>query len=188
MIIEVDEYKKLLPEYDPNRSEDFHIESSKLADKEFTKCLKSGKYRNVVLMSGGTASGKTEFANEYLSRKNILVYDGTLKDYDGYKIKMQRITRYGKSIKSIKVVLIIPIDKVKAFAAFLGRERKMKPEVFFDTQLKSKLVVYKILRESKTKVEIYFSNSDTTNQKLSYKKLNMRIGRKKVAKLLEAMV
>lgn len=43
MIIEVDEYKKKVVGYDANKSEEFHLESAKLADKDFTNCLRSKK-------------------------------------------------------------------------------------------------------------------------------------------------
>ncbi len=62
MIIEVDEYKKKVVGYDANKSEEFHLESAKLADKDFTNCLKSKKYKRIIFMARGTASGKTEFA------------------------------------------------------------------------------------------------------------------------------
>lgn len=48
-------------------------------------------------MAGGTASGKTEFASSYLIHKDQLVYDGTLKSFDGFKIKLERIERYDKN-------------------------------------------------------------------------------------------
>ena len=48
MIIEVDEYKKKISGYDPNNSEDFHIESAKLADKDFYLYLKDEKIKEVI--------------------------------------------------------------------------------------------------------------------------------------------
>ncbi len=57
MIIEVDEYKKKIPGYDPKNSELFHRESAKLADKDFLKEIKSGIYKKIFFMAGGTASG-----------------------------------------------------------------------------------------------------------------------------------
>lgn len=41
MIIEVDEYKKKVLGYNLEKSEDFHRESARLADKDFTACLVS---------------------------------------------------------------------------------------------------------------------------------------------------
>jgi len=184
MIIEVDEYKNLVPGYNPKKSEDFHVDSARLADKHFTDCLKSGKYKKVVLMAGGTASGKTEFAFSYLDKKDQVVYDGTLKGFEGFKIKLQRIERHSKNKPKIKVVLIIPQDWTKAFGAFMKRDRIMRPIVFFETQIKSKITVAKILNETKTKVEIYVSDVKDDTNKLSYRKIKMVKGRKNTAKSL----
>ena len=66
MLIEIDEYKKKVPGYDPEKSEFFHRESAKLADKDFIEHLKSGNYREVIFMAGGAASGKSEFSTSFL--------------------------------------------------------------------------------------------------------------------------
>lgn len=184
MIIEVDEYKNKVPGYTPEKSESFHHESGKLADKDFVDSLKSRKYKRIVFMAGGTASGKTEFAHSYLTKKDQLVYDGTLKDINGFKIKLQKIERYDKNNSRIKVVLIIPKDWVKAFEAFLKRERRMRPITFFDTHIRSKLAVSRILSETKTRVEVYVSDVKDGTDKLSYIRLNMSKGRKSIAENL----
>lgn len=173
MIIEVDEYKKQVVGYDANKSEEFHFESAKLADKDFTNCLKSKKYARIIFMAGGTASGKTEFASSYLIYKDQLVYDGTLKSFDGFNIKLERIERYDKNNSKIKVVLILPVDWVKAFQVFLKRERKMKNETFFETHIKSKLTVARILRETKIRVEIYISNYEEGKDKLGFTRVRI---------------
>jgi hypothetical protein len=187
VIIEVDEYKKKAENYDANNSELFHSESGKLADADFIACLKSKKYKRIIFMAGGTASGKTEFAYSYLNKKDQLVYDGTLKSTEGFKVKRDRIKKHDKNNSRIKVVLIIPKDWIKAFETFLTRERKMKPEIFFDTHVKSLLSVSKILNTTKVKVEIYISNVEDHKDKLGYKRFSFKkIGkRKNVAKTLE---
>jgi len=171
MIIEVDEYKKKVKDYDANRSEDFHLESSKLADRDFIDALKSKKYKRIILMAGGTASGKTEFAKSYLMYKDQLVYDGTLKSYDGFKVKRDKIKNYDKCKSTFKIVLIIPYDWRKAFEAFLGRERKMKTETFFNTQIQSKRTVVRILLETKFKVDVYVSRIEEGKERLGYIKI-----------------
>ncbi len=173
MIIEVDEYKKQVVGYDANKSEEFHLESAKLADKDFTNCLKSKKYSRIIFMAGGTASGKTEFASSYLTHKDQLVYDGTLKSFDGFKIKLERIKRYDKNNSKVKVVFILPADWVKAFQVFLKRERKMRNETFFETHVKSKLTVVKILKETKIRVEIYVSDYDDGKDKLGFTRIKI---------------
>lgn len=186
MIIEVDEYKKKVEGYNPEKSEDFHRESARLADKDFVDCLRSQKYKRIIFMAGGTASGKSEFAHSYLTKKDQLVYDGTLKDFEGFKIKLQKIDRYDKNDSRVKVVLIIPKDWVRAFEAFLKRERKMKTVTFFDTHIRSKVAATTILNETKVRVEIYVSDVKDGTDKLSYIKLNMSKGRKVMAKSLTA--
>lgn len=158
MIIEVDEYKKQLPGYNPDNSEDFHRDSAKLADKDFEKHLKSGKYKKIIFMAGGTASGKTEFARSYLTHSDQLVYDGTLRNIEGLVVKLQKAPR---NIQ-IEVILIIPENIEKSLSAFLSRERKMKLETFFETHIKSKITVAKILQKQiikdfKIDVKIYAS-------------------------------
>ena len=183
MIIEVDEYKNKIPGYAPSASELFHAESGKLADKDFTDELKTGNYRKVILMAGGTASGKTEFARSYLDKKSYLIYDGTLKNIDGFKVKLQRIKKFTKKVK-IEVVLILAYDWTEAFAAFLGRQRKMEMNTFFYTQIKSKVTVAYILENTDITVKIYASSTESEGDKLTYKRVSLRPSRKKVATYL----
>ena len=185
MIIEVDEYKKQIPGYDPEKSEAFHSQSAKLADKDFQKYLKTGKFREVIFMAGGTASGKTEFAFSYLDKKHQLVYDGTLKNFSGFKIKVSNIKRYAKNNPKIRVVLVIPEDPSKSFGAFLQRDRKMKNQTFFDTQIRSRVSIAKILKETDFAVDVYVSRVFSDSDKLDFIKLSMRgIGRFGMAKSL----
>ncbi len=184
MIIEVDEYKKKVKAYSPERSEDFHKESALLADKDFVNHLKTKKYKKVVLMAGGTASGKTEYAMSYLLDKTTLVYDGTLKNFSGLKPKLDKIQRYSKHIKNIKVVFIIPKNIEYAFAAFLKRERKMNERIFFETHVKSRESIARILAETKIKVEIYASEYSEQTGKLSFARVKMNKGRKYISHLI----
>lgn len=184
MIVEVDAYKEKVPGYTPKRSEEFHRASAGLADTEFTQELKSRKYRRVILMAGGTASGKTEFAHSYLYHPDQLVYDGTLKDYHGFEVKLQRIARHTKGQAKVKVVLIIPRDWTKAFGAFLQRERKMNVATFFDTQIRSKITAAEILERTKTRVEIYSSDTHAGTKDLSYTRVPLERGRKWTARRL----
>lgn len=177
MIIEVDEYKKKVPNYDPEQSELFHRESAHLADKDFIKQLRSQKYSEIIFMAGGAASGKTEFCVSYLMNEHQLVYDGTLKNFDGFKIKLSNIKRYAKNKPDVKVILIMPADWESAFEAFLKRERKMRPFLFFETQIKSKLAIIRILREVDIPVEIYLSSWSSDSNKLDYAKVSFEDGK-----------
>ncbi len=183
MIIEVDEYKKQIPGYDPEKSELFHTESAKLADKDFEKHLKSGKYKEVIFMAGGTASGKTEFAFSYLIKEHQLVYDGTLKNLNGFNIKTRNIKRYTKNNPKIKVVFVLPEYWISALGVFLSRERKMELKTFFMTHSFSAHSVSEILKNTNHIVDIYVSSFNADKNKLRYAKLT--IPRKQKIKILE---
>lgn len=185
MIIEVDEYKTKVAGYDPEKSEDFHVESAQMANVDFVKELKTHKYNKVIFMAGGTSSGKTEFCRTYIKDKKALVYDGTLKKIDNLKVKLQKIERYAKEIKNVKVILIIPKDINASYAAFLKRERKMSSAVFFETQILSKVVVANILKNYRNvKVEVKVSVYEPSG-KLNYVRVSLKRGRKQMAGALE---
>ena len=138
-VIEVDEFKKVLKGYDPNNSEDFHVASAKLADKEFLRQLKLSKFEKVIFMAGGVASGKSEFASSYyLDSENILIYDGTLKNTEGFKIKYKKIKNIQPEAE-IEIVYILPKSIREAYIAFCNRERKMTRSTFIETHINSKL-------------------------------------------------
>jgi hypothetical protein len=168
MIIEIDAYKKQIPGYDPNHSEGVHTASAHLADKDFTAALKTGTYDQVIFMAGGAASGKTEFCVSYLTGDEVLVYDGTLKNFEGFRIKLSNIKRYAKNNPSITVILIIPDDWKQAFEIFLSRERKMKIETFFDTHIRSKIAIARVLLETDIIVEIFTSRLNEKEFRLNY--------------------
>lgn len=130
IIISIDEIKETLPNYNPVRAEEFHVISAKLADKQFEKILKETKYSKVILVCGGSASGKTEYIHTFLENESVVIFDSTLSSIVGAKIKISKILK-GK--KSVEIHFILPIDIKSAFAAFLGRERQFSSEIFFRT-------------------------------------------------------
>ena len=75
LIISADEIKKQLPNYSPAKAEFFHHESAKRADKLFSHALKDSSFNKVILLSGGTASGKTEFLSTQLIDKDWIIFD-----------------------------------------------------------------------------------------------------------------
>lgn len=177
MLIEVDEYKKKVLNYDSEQSELSHRESARLADKDFIEQLKTRKYSEVIFMAGGAASGKTEFCFSYLMNDYQLVYDGTLKNFDGFKIKLSNIKRYAKNKPVVKVILIMPQDWIRAFEAFLKRERKMPSFAFFDTHIRSKFAVAQVLKETDLEVEIFISVPGDRSEKLDYIPLDVKKNR-----------
>jgi len=97
IIISADEIKKNLKGYNPEKVEKFHTESAKIADKNFIKYLNNKDFNNVLLLCGGTASGKTELISEYLvDREDSIIFDGTLSTTEGAKIKIKNIEKKNK--------------------------------------------------------------------------------------------
>ena len=91
-IVSADEIKKGLPDYSPEKAERFHTQSAKLADKEFESELKNSSFSEIILLCGGTASGKTEFLATHLAnRRECLVFDATLSTEEGARIKLKKI-------------------------------------------------------------------------------------------------
>lgn len=130
IIISADEIKKELQDYSPDRAEEFHHQSAKIADKLFYKNLKNKSYSKVILLSGGTASGKTEFLSTHLSRKDNIVLDATLSTILGAKNKLRQVI---KAKKTPIIYSIIPDELKRAFVAFLNRDRKFSDVHFYKT-------------------------------------------------------
>jgi len=130
LIIAADEIKKELPNYTPDKAEEFHLESAKKADKLFDQALKDESYQEVVLLSGGTASGKTEFLVTQLKDTDCIIMDATLATELGAKNKISKIIKCGK--KPI-IYSVIPDDLQRAFVAFLNRDRKFSDMHFYKT-------------------------------------------------------
>ena len=73
IIISADEIKKKLKGYAPKLAEKFHDRSARIADREFEKAVETVPCKEVILVCGGTASGKSEFlATELINEKSIL--------------------------------------------------------------------------------------------------------------------
>jgi hypothetical protein len=184
MIIEVDNFKSKIPGYKPTKAEEFHKESGKLADGEFIKRIKEPEHKRIVFMAGGTASGKSEFAYTYLSHKDQLVYDGTLKSYHGFKVKNDKLKKYAKHKTKVKVILILPLHWEDALDVFLTRERKMRLSVFFETHALSSKTVSEIFRETDYRVEVFISSFNTKRNRMVYQRINFKgASRKQKAKI-----
>lgn len=127
LIISADEIKKKLPDYSPEKAESFHRESAKLADKNFEKALNENLFKEVILLCGGTASGKTEFLVTQLNRKRCVILDATLSTKEGAEIKLKKIL---KANKKAVIYAVIPDDLKRAFIAFLNRDRRFSDTHF----------------------------------------------------------
>lgn len=142
-IISADEIKKTLPGYDPARSEDFHSTSAKLADKAFAQALKERLEETIILMCGGTASGKSEYVSAYLENKSVIILDGTLPSFGGAKIKIGKALKAGKTVQ---VHCVMPESLLVAFVAFLNRERKFSVEHFYRTHSSSRKTILEVAK------------------------------------------
>src|SRR3990167_11183230 len=129
-IISADEIKKELTNYSPDKAEEFHRESAMKADKIFSKALKERSCIGVILLNGGTASGKSEFLSTQLKGKNYIILDATLSTELGAKIKLEKIY---KAKKKPIIFSIIPDDLKRAFIAFLNRDRQFRDIHFYKT-------------------------------------------------------
>lgn len=129
-IISADEIKKQIPNYSPEKAEEFHRESARQADKIFSEELKITKYKPVILLNGGTASGKSEFLSTQLKDKKGIILDATLATPLGAENKLRQIL---KAKKNPIIYSVIPDDLNRAFIAFLNRDRKFSDTHFYKT-------------------------------------------------------
>ncbi len=140
-IISADEIKKTLPGYDPGHSDEFHSTSAKLADKAYAQALKELSDETVVLMCGGSASGKSEYVSVYLEDKPVIVLDGTLPSFEGAKIKIRKALKAGKTVE---VHCVLPESLLIAFVAFLNRDRKFPVEHFYRTHSSARKTILEV--------------------------------------------
>ncbi len=168
-IISSDDIKKELPGYDPEKAEKFHSVSAKLADKRFDLALKFSPHQIVILMSGGPASGKTEFIASYLKNKDFLIFDGILPTNKGADIKIRNIKKSGRKIK---VYAVWPQDFKEAYAAFLSRDRKFSDEHFYRKHSSARKTLFWIAKNyPDIEIKMYesvYSESLLARPKLSF--------------------
>lgn len=167
-IISADEIKKQIPNYSPEKAEQFHKESARQADKLFSEELKRSKYKSVILLNGGTASGKSEFLSTQLKNKRCMIFDATLSTELGAEIKLKQLF---KAKKKTVVYAIIPDDLKRAFIAFLSRERKFSDRHFYTTHCGSRKTILWIA-ENYPQVQInIIESSYTPSQVLQFTKI-----------------
>lgn len=168
LIISADEIKKQLPNYAPEKAESFHRESAKQADKLFIKALKDSSFNEVILLNGGTASGKTEFLVTHLDKKNCIIFDTTLSTELGAKNKLRQIF---KARKIPVVFAVVPDDLIRAFIAFLNRDRKFSDTHFYKTHSGSRKTLLWIAKNySDIQINIVES-SYTPDEKLQFQQV-----------------
>lgn len=174
-IISADEIKKTLPGYDPSHSEMLHSKSTRLADREFTQALKNRAEKTVILMSGGAASGKTEYVSTYLTRRKAIIFDWTMPTIEGAKVKIRNSLR---KKKNVEIHAVLPNDLQYAFIAFLNRDRKFPVEHFYRTHSSSRKTLLTIASKfPDIKMEIiishYIHNGRGTGPSMTFKAPNV---------------
>lgn len=167
IIISIDESKKQIAGYMPHRAGEFQQESAKLANKSFDIALKKSQHHEVILMCGGSASGKTEFLSEYLSDFHGIIFDSTLPTIHGAEIKIKKII---KAKKKPIICAIFPDDLKRAFVAFLGRDRKFSDEYFYKTHSGSRHTLLWVI-ENYPEVEIRIYESSYEKNNLIFKEM-----------------
>lgn len=164
LLISADDLKSTIPGYDPSKSDAVHHESARLADREYVQALRQPEYPTVYLLSGGGASGKTEYMSEYLMSERAIIMDGTLPSFAGAKIKAQAARKSGKHVS---IHAVWPEDFKIAFSAFLGRDRKYPDQHFYSTHSRARAALLEIA-ESNLDVEIAIIESQYENSKLRF--------------------
>lgn len=171
LIISADEIKKQLPNYSPAQAEAFHRKSAKLADKLFTEELKKTKYKSVILLNGGTASGKSEFLSTQLRKKHCIIFDATLSTELGAQNKLRQIF---KAKKKAIIYAVIPDDLKRAFVAFLSRDRKFSDTHFYKTHSGSRKTLLWIA-QNYPQVEVnIIESSYTPSQVLQFAQIEFK--------------
>lgn len=182
-IISADEIKKQLPNYSPEKAGEVHRESAKIADTEFESALKERKYKNVILLNGGTASGKTEFISTQLINKDSIIFDATQSTEVGAKTKISKILKAGKTPI---IYSVIPDDLKRAFIAFLNRDRKFSDVYFYKTHSGSRKTILWIAKNYPDIEIIIIESSYTQSQSLQFARLSFR-GRSKLIDYLDGI-
>ena len=165
LVISADEIKKTLPDYSPDKAEVFHTESARQADKLLTQALKEGTFKEVILLNGGTASGKTEFLSTHLMKKRAIIFDATLATQLGAQNKIRQIQ---KAKKTPVVYSVIPDDLRRAFKAFLNRDRKFSDTHFYKTHSGSRKTLLWIAKNYPELAIHIVESSYTSDQKLHF--------------------
>jgi hypothetical protein len=168
-IISSDDIKESLAGYDPSRAEEFHEESTRLADKAFEEALKNRSEDTVVVMSGGSASGKSEYVSAYLEEKKVIVYDGTSSSFTRASTKIEKALKFKKKIE---VHAVWPADFTTALEAFFSRDRQFSLKHFYRTHSDSRSTLLRIAQEyPEIPITIIVSdyNDKREDQKMEFK-------------------
>lgn len=168
-VVSIDEEKESIKGYSPKDANKFHIESAKTANKKFDQELKKIKNKKVILMCGGSASGKTEFIEKFCpifdEKKNEnlegIVFDSTLATENGAETKIRNIKKSG----NIPIIcLILPISLRDSFSAFCKRDRKIPETKFYETHSGArKVALFLAQKYLDVEILVYVNSYDLGN-------------------------
>lgn len=164
IVISADEIKKELKGYTPDQAEKFHQRSADLADKEFEKAIVDTPFKEIILLCGGSASGKTEFLATQLINRESVIFDGTLSSTKRAEEKLKKII---KEDKNPIIYVVIPDNLKRAYGAFLRRDRKFSDAHFYRTHSQSRKTMLWIA-SNYPKVEINIIESSTSSGDLQF--------------------
>ena len=167
-IISADEIKTDLPNYNPSKAELFHGTSAKIADKQFQRTIKEDQSDKVILLSGGSASGKTEFMVTQLKDETCIILDTTLPTETGAKIKIRSVQKLNKQVV---IYAVIPDNLTRAFIAFLNRDRKFKDDHFYRTHSGSRRTLLWIANNYPDVEIVIIESSYTSRRVLQFDKI-----------------
>ncbi|MDH3324864.1 MAG: zeta toxin family protein [Candidatus Peregrinibacteria bacterium] len=145
-VISADEIKKYFPKYSPKTASEFHRESARLADKIFENTIKIIPQK-VIILGGGTASGKTEYLSQYLhvfGKAGGIFFDGTLPNFEGAQIKLKNVL---KNKRELEIHFIFPKNLQEAFTVFMNRDRQFSDEHFYRTHSNSRKTLLEIVKK-----------------------------------------
>jgi len=162
IVIDIDECKEKIPGYTPANAAKFHTKSAKLADKLFKDAISKESPKKVILMCGGSASGKSELVSSELINEKAIIYDSTLHTREGAEVKIRNSIRKGKSVE---ICALLPENISRSFGVFLTRERQVPVPAFFATHVgcrKNLLWVAKNFPQ--VRIRIYLGKTDKQNK------------------------
>lgn len=164
IVISADEIKKELKGYSPEKAGKFHGKSARMADQAFEEAIKKFPYKKVILLCGGSASGKSEFLATQLVNRESVIFDGTLSSIKRAEIKLKEIIHENK----IPIVYAVIPDNLKgAYGAFLRRDRKFSDAHFYRTHSSSRRTMLWIA-SNYPEVEINIIESSTNSGDLQF--------------------
>lgn len=128
LIIDPDELKKAVNDFDPKNHEIYSAAAKKL----FTRALKEDKNKTVIFTAGGSGSGKSEILISNLEKDGFkgIVYDGTMREYASTISKIKEAKASGKDIRVRAVVT--DVERAWKFTQTRGeRTGRFIPKDFF---------------------------------------------------------